>query len=77
MDVLERIEQGRAKYAARVKSEQDEIDKLSPLVRRLVHQFGWPLVKAHLKCGVTNPAHILFLIKVNKLESHNVHFGDL
>lgn len=40
----------------------DTIDRLSPEIRALVHEFDWTIVHQFLNCGVRDPRHIRHLI---------------
>lgn len=43
-------------------ARMDEIDKLPPLIKELVHEWGWTIVKSFLDCGVKKPKQINHLI---------------
>lgn len=39
-----------------------EVDELPPSLRALIHEFGYPIVRAMAQCGVTDPRHIRELV---------------
>jgi hypothetical protein len=41
-----------------------EIDNLSPEMRKVVHEWGWTVVKNFIDCGVTKPKHIRHLVNL-------------
>lgn len=50
----------RAKRIARM----DRIDKLSPDLRALVHEYGFSIVDNFMRLGVTKPKHIKHLVEI-------------
>lgn len=46
----------------RVVRRMDEIDRLTPAQRAVVHDFGWAIVKLFRECGVIDPKKQRMLI---------------
>jgi len=48
----------------RIQKRMQHVDSMSPELRRLVHDYGFDMVKQFLQCGVTKPRQIEHLIHV-------------
>lgn len=40
-----------------------EIDEFDPAIRSLIHEYGYPVVKAIYDLGVTKPKHIRHIVE--------------
>lgn len=45
------------------KARMDQIDRQSPEMRALVHEYGWNIVKSFIDIGVTQPNHVRHLVE--------------
>lgn len=50
--------------ARKRRQRMDQIDNLPPETRRLVHDYGYYVVKSFIDLGVTKPKHIAHLVGV-------------
>lgn len=46
------------------KNRFKEIDNLSPEMRKVVHEWGYTIVKNFMNCGVVKPKHIQHLVNM-------------
>lgn len=58
------FEAGKVSNAeARASRRMSEIDALSPDLRKVVHDYGYMIVRNFLNCGVRKPSHIRHLVE--------------
>lgn len=56
-------EEHDAFIAAKRRNRMQMVDRMSPEIRKLVHDYGLNVVKAFMNLGVTTPRHIKHLVE--------------
>lgn len=54
----------QAHFAAKRRKRMEEIDALPEGLRLLVHEYGYPIIRAFLDIGVSKPRHIRHIVEM-------------